>query len=756
MSAPWVVAELRPLGSGEWLLAARRTAPTLYQARRFASLFTVEPDTAVVVGQPSTRELHITGCVESNWSQNSAQAQLRKWLNWLRAIGVVRLEVLDEVSAPQVIPAVLSPPSVHFSEVRRCRTSMRAELFRKGVRRDSNSAPKGSVLELVERAGQLDRFVLEYADIDDNAWATLRTPLLMECMPLLQDADIWSFGALIDTGSGVGPQFARVRISGIDRDCIPFVQDYPIDPLGLGWPYVDRLGPSSVDSVFKTPQVQEPLEILDRLPTLLRRILLEAYSAGHGWERGEEVDCEEVAKCWESVLAPGLSGDIGRVRDEFVRRLGPNGTRGYRPDIVRYISLSPTEAVRQRREQAFDVACGAMQSVMDGLLPRAAAAIDDAKPLLSAIARDLGISSKVVRKALNGVKGNSVGTAPSFLEIAHLLRDLGPHCPAPGNDTFSTLLSLRRNLLATFNNKRQGSCDRAVRSLFWAIGRSAVLSGWTTSFQRDWESICGVHVEAAHDLIGLAERSVSLFLSNAPEYDGVLDASNVADRWLKCLSLEELSNLAIGWHFLSAGELSLGECILKSGDQPYVPPLRACSWVPNRMRIEILDTKEKLFEEAQAMANCVSAYWRQVCSYALVLVSMTAPDESRATLSLAMTTSGQWRIQEASGPGNQLLDANSVFVETAESFCQWLADHPLNLDAAARECLNSARESYFRVLAIAADPAVTVQDFPADLQHVPLGHLPGKGYLETRMRHVIRRIQRAQANHMRGMDSASL
>ena len=742
MSASWVVAELRPLASGDWVLATRRIVPSLYQARKVGSLLAVEPDIAMVLGRPCAQELHISAHLASRWSQGPAQVQLCKWLNWLRAMGTLRFGSLDDVSAPQVIPAALSYPVAAISVGRPSQAGlMEARSFQVRAPREFTGAPKGSLLELVERIGHLDEFVREYAGTDEAAWTALRTPLYVERLPLLDGSNAWSFGALGDIGRGVWPQYGRVRITGIGQDCVPVIQDYPIDPLGLGWVCTDPLGMPAVDAVFSTPQDQEPLEVLDRLPALLRRILLEAHCARQGWEVDD--DFEEAWGYWEVLLAATLREELGRLRHEFLRRLGRNGNCGHRPDIVRYMANAPSESVRQRREQAFQVAFGAMRSVVHGQMPRAAAAIDDAKPLVNAMAVDLGISSKLVRRALSTLAGNTASTGPSVLEIAHLFRDLGPHCPPPPACTSTALVSLRKSLIDAPRDKGEAVRERAIRVLFRAIGRSAALRGWTRSFRDSWESICDLHVEAIEDLAGLAERSVDVFLANSPEFDAFSNASSVTGRWLESLALDELTQAANTWHCLRSGEMDAGTCIPIREREPYIPPLHSCSWVANQMRFEVLDSKAKLIDEARVMGNCVSAYWTQVSGYALVVLSMVAADASRATLSLTMSKSGQWRVQEVRGPANESLEPDCDFVHTAESFCLWLADHPLHLDASAWECLTAAREKHFRLLEFAADPAVTVQGFPLDLQYIPLSYLPGAGHLGSRIRRVIGRMRKA-------------
>ena len=124
------------------------------------------------------------------------------------------------------------------------------------------------------------------------------------------------------------------------------------------------------------------------------------------------------------------------------------------------------------------------------------------------------------------------------------------------------------------------------------------------------------------------------------------------------------------------------------------------------------------------------------------MVSMVAADQVRATLALTMTTSGQWRSQELKGPANRTLQEESIFFQTAEAFCQWLADHPLHLDAFVWETLTAARENHYRLLEAAGKPSAAVQDFPLDLQHVPLGYLPGSVSLETRVLHAIRKLRK--------------
>ena len=154
MDMPWVIAELRAIESGNFVLATRRTLPSQYRARLLADRLAVEPNVAMVVGHPAAQELHVSVHASSTCLNFDSKGQLAKWLMWLRSLGVVRFAALSEESAPQVIPSFLARDALpFFSGLRRARQTLGSAFPRVG------DAPHGAVLELLRRAVRLDGYL---------------------------------------------------------------------------------------------------------------------------------------------------------------------------------------------------------------------------------------------------------------------------------------------------------------------------------------------------------------------------------------------------------------------------------------------------------------------------------------------------------------------------------------------------------------------------------------------------------------------
>lgn len=753
----YVIAEIMPLNDGNWSVGLRHSGLRQEEASELAANLSIRPNTALFVGSPCTRAVHLYSPHAQKMAINGHAEfprGLHKWINWLRELGILRLEALGTDGIVQFIPAAYALGMTLPNPLQKpmlvppygCNMSVNgAEAYFK-------CAPVSSIAGLMRTHALKDEFIHWLNALPRSHWLNFKVPMHEKTPSLLLEGARIEVNLWIDSAESIWPVIGHMRQLRIGLDETICVQDYPIDRFGLAWSSGgERRQAIFLDSAYRTNQDQRldkafdgvSLAISSVMAEIVRRSIIDESS------RVGSIAIGEQAKRWETVVIAAMQPDVDALRREVLKSIYPYDGRLHSPAVVNYLIAPDATQLRQRRMQAQNAFPAVVNAIASGLLPQTSIAVDAARPSLRAVAEEMNVPLWVARRACKLRYSNeewSDERIPTLEELVLAIGALGPNCPACDEVMLRKLVDLRRDLFA-FRESHKG--ERLTRRLFAAIGRSAEVGGWESAAASVSRLFNSDDIFTIEDYWHVAESTVAIALqarrTKLPEQDFNKTINQIVDVWLSTQSLQELLERSERWMRMKWDmsqnfvEKRLQEKLLAS---PMTPLFESLCWTETGVEIEVLTCKERLIAESGEMHHCVASYWTAVATYRVLVVSLVQFDSGlRATLALNVNRQGEWCIRELKGVSNVAIDKDSVLVRTVIGLLHWLTEPAPEINRSVLQKYLDRSGSFGPLVNGYQITAESIQALPETDQELAATCFPGAGPINKRIAHILAKLK---------------
>ena len=742
----WVLAELRPTGDGSWVLCPLISGLSEGTAHARAADANVPGGHLLVVASGFHRTVRFYGALDG-MALNLAGAfrrRLEHWLDWLRALGLVRFGQMWAFDRPQVIAPpwslglkTLSDPTPWFDGSGGARTSAGWDRH--------ESAPESSLDGLLRYLGCQNEFWDVAQEHSERLADRCRVPLFDEVPALLLRPGERVCSLLVDSSLGTWPVIGAVRVVRVDARGVPHVRDLPVDRFGLGWTQHVQLHEVNFDPAYPVAERHSLCKGFVAVRVGLERLLEDAAGLPEEYCPHRTPAARQLAQSWASRLMPVLEERLSDLEVSLTRSLFPFDGRLRPPAAVFYMAGPACEVVQRRRMQALEAAPGLLTELSEGRLPQTADAIDAGQPLWRVLARELDVPVWVARRA---AAYDDLGSPKrlSTSEIAEILGALGPHTPTPDGTQLARLHVVSRYQFPS-DSANQFISVRGRRFLR-SVGRTATVSDWVVALEEAERLLDDEFRYCVDDYWDLAERTVAETLrALAPAQLCGLDAEAVASAWLAGQTSTQLVHAASRWLDLKWNrepELWNAHLAPPLADQDVTPLFAPLGCIDTRVDIEVLHSAERLRQESEQMQHCVRSYWMAVASYATLVVSLHGGNDGvqDATASLTLSNAGHWIVKEVAGPRNLKLPTTSPLHRTAEWLCDWLVQQRSELNVEALQSFAEAARASSRLTMLTIGHDAPMQRMPEALQRVLMTCFPGSGPVDDRILKAVAKMQR--------------
>lgn len=742
----WVLAELRPTGDGSWVLCPLISGLSEGTAHARAADANVPGGHLLVVASGFHRTVRFYGALDG-MALNLAGAfrrRLEHWLDWLRALGLVRFGQMWAFDRPQVIAPpwslglkTLSDPTPWFDGSGGARTSAGWDRH--------ESAPESSLDGLLRYLGCQNEFWDVAQEHSERLADRCRVPLFDEVPALLLRPGERVCSLLVDSSLGTWPVIGAVRVVRVDARGVPHVRDLPVDRFGLGWTQHVQLHEVNFDPAYPVAERHSLCKGFVAVRVGLERLLEDAAGLPEEYCPHRTPAARQLAQSWASRLMPVLEERLSDLEVSLTRSLFPFDGRLRPPAAVFYMAGPACEVVQRRRMQALEAAPGLLTELSEGRLPQTADAIDAGQPLWRVLARELDVPVWVARRA---AAYDDLGSPKrlSTSEIAEILGALGPHTPTPDGTQLARLHVVSRYQFPS-DSANQFISVRGRRFLR-SVGRTATVSDWVVALEEAERLLDDEFRYRVDDYWDLAERTVAETLrALAPAQLCGLDAEAVASAWLAGQTSTELVHAASRWLDLKWNrepEPRNAHLAPPLAEQSVMPLFAPLGCIDTRVDIEVLHSAERLRQESEQMQHCVRSYWMAVASYATLVVSLHGGNDGvqDATASLTLSNAGHWIVKEVAGPRNLKLPTTSPLHRTAEWLCDWLVQQRSELNAEPLRAYAEAARASSRLTMLTIGHDAPMQRMPEALQRVLMTCFPGSGPVDDRILKAVAKMQR--------------
>ena len=742
----WVLAELRPTGDGSWVLCPLISGLSEGTAHARAADANVPGGHLLVVASGFHRTVRFYGALDG-MALNLAGAfrrRLEHWLDWLRALGLVRFGQMWAFDRPQVIAPpwslglkTLSDPTPWFDGSGGARTSAGWDRH--------ESAPESSLDGLLRYLGCQNEFWDVAQEHSERLADRCRVPLFDEVPALLLRPGERVCSLLVDSSLGTWPVIGAVRVVRVDARGVPHVRDLPVDRFGLGWTQHVQLHEVNFDPAYPVAERHSLCKGFVAVRVGLERLLEDAAGLPEEYCPHRTPAARQLAQSWASRLMPVLEERLSDLEVSLTRSLFPFDGRLRPPAAVFYMAGPACEVVQRRRMQALEAAPGLLTELSEGRLPQTADAIDAGQPLWRVLARELDVPVWVARRA---AAYDDLGSPKrlSTSEIAEILGALGPHTPTPDGTQLARLHVVSRYQFPS-DSANQFISVRGRRFLR-SVGRTATVSDWVVALEEAERLLDDEFRYCVDDYWDLAERTVAETLrALAPAQLCGLDAEAVASAWLAGQTSTELVHAASRWLDLKWNrepEPRNAHLAPPLAEQSVMPLFAPLGCIDTRVDIEVLHSAERLRQESEQMQHCVRSYWMAVASYATLVVSLHGGNDGvqDATASLTLSNAGHWIVKEVAGPRNLKLPTTSPLHRTAEWLCDWLVQQRSELNAEPLRAYAEAARASSRLTMLTIGHDAPMQRMPEALQRVLMTCFPGSGPVDDRILKAVAKMQR--------------
>lgn len=753
----YVLAELMPLAEGNWGVGLLHPRLQHGEAFELAAKYPIRPNTALIIGSCRTRTIRMHTRHIANMTINERDAYRRRlhmWIDWLRALGILRFNSLASDGEVQIIPAAFA----------RGMTSLNPSLIpEEWLQKDCGylnakdavsfieQAPATSIAGMM-RSHELNEAFTPWLDgLPRRHWHNFRVPMYEKTPPLLLDGARMEVSLWIVSTESTWPVIGHLRQLRIDRDETICVQDFPLDRFGLAWSSGgERRGGACLDRAYRTQQHRRLDEAFDCLSAVVASVFSQAARLT-GKEEREANSVERVCqtKRWESLVVEAMQPAINTLRHELLVCLYPYDGQWRSPAVIRYLRALGETHLRQPRLQALNAFPAVMDAITSGKLPQTAAAIDASRPLLRALAEELEVPIWVVRRASKLRYPNEAGfeqRKPRLEELMRTIEALGPKCPSCDSVMLRKLVDLRRQFYALRESAEAG--ERLTHRLFAAIGRSAEIGGWelaAASVSRlfNFEALYIIE-DYWHVAENTAMNALVSFRKTLPRHGLKELICRITDIWLSLQSAEALFERSDRWLRLkwNLSQNTVEDLLQKNLlTSPMTPLFEPFCWRETGVGIEVLIGQERLLSESEMMRHCVASYWVAVATHRVLVLSLVQADSGlRATLAMNVNPQGEWRIRELKGEANVDIAKDSGFDRTAKGLLHWLT-------APASEINKVVLQSYLD-MSSQIGPAVNgyvmnvndIQSLPACAQEQAAACYPGAGPVDKRIARILAQL----------------
>lgn len=695
-------------------------------------------NTILVCGDPHLRStvIHLPPemlATQAPLCLRETHARVTKWVDALRANGIVRLDVPGDGAIQQIPSAWLGDPLLQ-EILGRALTPISSlpEKDASALGPDwLDDAPATSIVGLLR-----EPFAEVYVwgeNLTDEAKRALSVPLFEVGHA---DNHIWRIGwwqrPKFRNPYSLGDSVAITLGDGAPRAALR-----PIGPAG-GWTLAET-GQAPVDSPWRWKGDVRLARLFPRLSALSERVF--AFAANSRGLTGAALERElaGVAKL-RRRLEPRLKKALEIPTAELRRRSGTHNIPAARLSHAVYLYADGYQALAGRRRQALDLWPTLASELASGKAPAAARAIDTGAPLAHALASDFGLAPWVVRRLIRLI-GALPRLPPELLDlrtVGQLMAAAGPHAPPLRPADLEGLVRWLRfvpDCLGGWWSLR----------LMGHLGNQARRDGWDhagAALEDDEDGGFGL-LAWWHHLHGNVRDVLGHSLDNQVD-DGPI--GKVIAAWLADVPLAHALRMACASQMFVMQGMETGGALSADGEvpRPFEPVVLPHSGV----RVVPLHSLAALREEGQAMSHCVASHWPAVLHGRCLLVSIHGTAGERATVSLRVGRAGNWRCVEARGPANRLVEPQGILACAIAEFQHLLEQGGILTPAASAVYREVANRPGNQVSDYLVQGVCIVSALPPNLVSAALRWMPGQGDLDARVRHAVRRAESAQSGRI--------
>ena len=676
---------------------------------------------------------------------------LKIWIDWLRAIGVIRFGELSIEEPEQSIPCRFLCDSRIQAIFGLNELAQHTSLSINNLHATDSfaallaAAPSRTIGSLIRNSSFAEHFEQWMTNADLTELPKLMVPLFNVTTPIEAQASGLRFGLayLNEEGCGIDYIIGRMTHITIDLQGLIAHQEYPIDRYRLFCAPPDRnISRHHLDKIYQCKKDLALDQLLVGIPKLIKSVLLSFFQLTNESTFTSKSNELQILDLFIEEVRNIIDAECSIINKSVTENAFPFNDLAPSVHISRYLYAEGNSLRQQRRIDVIQTFPLAIKEASSGNGIRIENAIDNGQRLFLAISEAYHCPLWVSRRAQRTSVGFKKYEQLSIIDLAtliKLLHYLGPHAPIPSQEALATLLLLLNSTLQVTSTSIDSDTYKSV--LLNSISLQVQRDGWAAFSKSISSTNLILRLYTIMHLLEIMRDNIEETLVRLDLIIQCEDSTYIIlatlKQWLSGIFLQQLSALSFKLetrifrilHGHPAHEIEMDRSISVK------PLFGQFTLLNSRVEIRPLLTYPELETEGEEMRNCVASKYYSVIKYRTLITSLLCLlTGERATLSMFRATGGIWEIRELKGPRNQAIATRRLLGGSANELI---------------DLLNSS-EKIFNLEIISLYETPTQEDDLTTRQHFrhgrPIFHLlpaklkvsfeknfPGNGSLDSRV-----------------------
>ena len=474
------------------------------------------------------------------------------------------------------------------------------------------------------------------------------------------------------------------------------------------------------------------------------RMIRRMARSGKEWNLPEEV---ELRRWVERMVQQQLADSIEQMRKAVAERVYPFDGTLRDASFSQYFAGVPIDEVRLRRQQALNVMPLLASALARGELPGTAKAVDEALPVLDALAAELHVPYWAALRLSRLKDGGEYFYRKDIVRQARVIDGLGADCARTRSDCWHELNRLARTLDTdrhyNIGWRMFGHAEQDARLLLRALGKERNGQGTHDS----WGNSALESLTSTSASIGLywcvARQSIVRHLHLHGK--AASDTEVILAKWLEKQTVTDVlrNSKRVSRLWWQSGE-EMPSWLRDALSESVQPSIEAHACAETGTLVRPLCSRRDVEQEGRSMRHCVGRYWGIVATRQVQLFSLCDTSTgTQATLSVSDEGGSIWCISEFKGERNAEVRSPAL-VRAAELLCERLGSLPsCQFDVIPDKAGTVAR----RAALVLPDSGFAMQSLCSDMLEAMLACYPGGGTLERRIEAVRTKLARKSKRH---------